>query len=230
VGIAEEKGADASPLTHRSERGIRPLRFQISNNGCSHHRIANPIGHPNNDILVCVKHDRNDTVAWMIKNRKILGIDPGTLHTGYGIVAIDERRRFSVLDYGSISPPSSKPLTERYRIIFQAINTLLEEYAPEAVAVETQYIHKNPQSGIKLGMARGVAVLAAALREIPVFEYAPARAKRAVVGNGNASKAQVQGMVQILLSLPQPPQPEDAADALALAICHAQAFTYGMRL
>ena len=121
-------------------------------------------------------------------------------------------------------------MTSRYRIIFRSIETLLDRHQPEAVAVETQYIHKNPQSGIKLGMARGVVVLAAALREIPVFEYAPSRAKRAVVGNGKASKVQVQSMVQLLLSLPELPEPEDAADALALAICHGQAFKIGTLL
>jgi crossover junction endodeoxyribonuclease RuvC len=164
------------------------------------------------------------------KIRKILGIDPGTLLTGYGIVGVDENRHFTVIDYGCIRPPAHQTLSSRYRIIFKAIETLIERYAPEAVAVETQYIHKNPQSGIKLGMARGVAVLAAALREIPVFEYAPSRAKQAVVGNGRASKIQVQSMVQLLLSLPKLPEPEDAADALALAICHGQAFRVGTLL
>ncbi len=166
----------------------------------------------------------------MEQRRKILGIDPGTLITGYGVILVDERRQFSVVDYGCIRPPATLPLTERYKIIFNAIETLLAQYEPESVAVETQYIHKNPQSGIKLGMARGVAVLAAALREIPVFEYAPSRAKRAVVGKGNASKAQVKAMVQRLLCLKEPPHPEDAADALALAICHGQAFNLGIRL
>jgi len=165
-----------------------------------------------------------------LKTRKILGIDPGTLLTGYGVVSVDEKRQFTVIDYGCIRPPAHQTLTARYRIIFRSIETLLDRYAPEAVAVETQYIHKNPQSGIKLGMARGVVVLAAALREIPVFEYAPSRAKRAVVGNGRASKIQVQSMVQLLLSLPGLPEPEDAADALALAICHGQAFTLGTLL
>jgi crossover junction endodeoxyribonuclease RuvC len=164
------------------------------------------------------------------KTRRILGIDPGTLLTGFGIVDMDEKRHFSVIDFGCIRPPASQPLTSRYRIIFRAIDTLLDRYAPEAVAVETQYIHKNPQSAIKLGMARGVVVLAAALREIPVFEYAPSRAKKAVVGNGKASKIQVQAMVQMLLSLSSLPEPEDAADALALAICHGQAFKVGTRL
>ncbi len=162
--------------------------------------------------------------------QKILGIDPGTILTGYGIVEIDEKRQFRAVDYGCVRPPPSKPLTVRYKIIFQAIEELLDCHQPHAIVVETQYIHKNPQSGIKLGMARGVAILAAALREIPVFEYAPTRAKRAVVGKGNASKKQVQAMVQHLLALPTLPTPEDAADALALAICHGQAFTLGARI
>lgn len=165
-----------------------------------------------------------------LKVRKILGIDPGTLVTGYGIIEIDERRNFKALDYGCVRPPASLPLTVRYKIIFQAIEELLDRFIPEALAVETQYIHKNPQSGLKLGMARGVAVLAAALREIPIFEYAPSRAKRAVVGKGNASKIQVQAMIQRLLNLPDQAIPEDASDALSLAICHGQAFSLGKRI
>jgi crossover junction endodeoxyribonuclease RuvC len=163
------------------------------------------------------------------KNRKIiLGIDPGTRLTGYGVIALNEKRQFLAIDYGCIKPPASQPLSIRYKIIFNALQTLLDRYTPAAISVETQYIHRNPQSGLKLGMARGITVLAAALREIPIFEYAPARAKRAVVGHGNASKAQVQAMVQRLLALPEPPYPEDAADALALAICHGQAFKFGL--
>lgn len=152
----------------------------------------------------------------------ILGVDPGTLVTGFGVIEVDERGLFRAIDYGCIKPPAAKPLSERYRIIYQALESLIERFNPNAVAVETQYIHKNPQSGIKLGMARGVIILAAALREIPIFEYAPTRAKRAVVGRGSASKEQVRGMVQRLLSLSKPPEPEDAADALAIAICHGQ--------
>ena len=164
------------------------------------------------------------------KKKTIIGIDPGTLITGYGIVTVEGSRLFSVVDYGCIRPPAKENLTVRYRIIFNAIETLLDRFKPDAIAVETQYIQKNPQSAIKLGMARGVAVLAAALREIPVFEYAPTKAKLAVVGNGLASKAQVQAMVQLLLALPHLPEPEDAADALALAICHGQAFNLGVRI
>lgn len=153
-----------------------------------------------------------------------MGIDPGTQLTGYGIIALNEKREFSAIDYGCIRPPKDLPLSVRYKIIFNSIEALLERFSPQAVAVETQYLQRNPQSALKLGMARGMAVLAAALREIPIFEYAPARAKQAVVGNGRASKMQVQAMIQMLLSLPKPPHPEDAADALALAICHANDF------
>jgi len=156
------------------------------------------------------------------RNKCIIGIDPGTRITGFGVILVDERRCFTTIDYGCIRPPASSPLSQRYRIIHEAIIELIKKYEPDAISVETQYIHKNPQSGIKLGMARGVVVLAAALHEIPIFGYAPSRAKRAVVGTGSASKQQVQGMVQRLLSLSKPPEPEDAADALALAICHGQ--------
>lgn len=159
--------------------------------------------------------------------KTILGIDPGTRLTGFGIVSVNETRSYCALDYGCIRPPEAAPLSARYKIIFNGLNALFDRFDIEAVAVETQYVHKNPQSAIKLGMARGVALLAASLREIPVFEYAPTRAKRAVVGNGRASKFQVQSMVQRLLALPALPEPEDAADALALAICHSQAFQLG---
>lgn len=150
----------------------------------------------------------------------ILGIDPGTRITGYGI--IQRKGRVLVLvDYGSISPSKEKRASLRYRRIFEGVSKLVEHFSPDAVAIETQYIDKNVQSGIKLGMARGVAILAATLHEIPVFEYSPTKAKRAVVGYGRASKRQVQEMVKNLLGLKQTPQPEDAADALALALCHA---------
>lgn len=151
----------------------------------------------------------------------ILGIDPGTKVSGYGLIAV-EGHHYIPIDYGCIRPPAHYKLSERYVVIFDSIEQLIERYRPSAVAVETQYVHKNVQSAIKLGMARGVAIIAAKKRGIPIFEYAPTQAKLAVVGSGRASKYQVQGMVQRLLNLSQPPEPEDAADALALAICHAQ--------
>ncbi len=155
-----------------------------------------------------------------LKSKLIIGVDPGSRVTGYGIVRV-EGKKIKPIDFGAIRPPLSQPYPARYRIIFEGLCELLDRFQPDALSVETQYIGKNPQSGIKLGMARGVVMLAASLREIAIFEYAPTRAKRAVVGNGRASKGQVQKMVQHLLGLQQLPQPEDAADALALAICHA---------
>ncbi len=156
----------------------------------------------------------------MKRKHIILGIDPGTRITGYGIIETDSHS-FIPLDYGCIRPPSKLPLHERYCIIHEGIEHLLDAFPIDAVAVESQFMSRNAQSALKLGMARGVAILAATKRKIPIFEYAPKKAKLAVVGNGSASKEQVQRMMQALLHLKAPPEPEDAADALALAICHA---------
>lgn len=150
----------------------------------------------------------------------ILGVDPGTCATGYGIIEIFDHAIVPI-DYGCIRPPSSYKLSDRYLIIFESIDLLIEKHHPIAVAVETQFVHKNPQSALKLGMAKGSVIIAAKRRQLPIFEYAPTVAKRAVVGTGKASKFQVQGMVQRILRLASLPKPEDAADALALAICHA---------
>lgn len=147
----------------------------------------------------------------------ILGIDPGTIVTGYGL--IDKQGR--PLDFGCIRPPPSLALPMRYKIIFEGIEALIERHRPTAIAVESQFVLKNPQSTIKLGMAKGMVYLAAARANIPLYEYAPKKAKLAVVGRGGATKLQVQKMIQALLRLPQLPEPEDAADALALAICCA---------
>ncbi|MBS0646826.1 MAG: crossover junction endodeoxyribonuclease RuvC [Verrucomicrobia bacterium] len=148
----------------------------------------------------------------------ILGVDPGTLVTGYGLIRLGQH--WEVLDYGCVRPPAKQDLAVRYRIIFESISALMKKFQPVACSIETQFVGKNVQSAIKLGMARGVIVLAASLQQIPVFEYAPTKAKRAVMGRGHASKLQVQKMIQHLLGLSLLPEPEDAADALALAICH----------
>jgi crossover junction endodeoxyribonuclease RuvC len=150
----------------------------------------------------------------------ILGIDPGTRITGYGFIKILDGK-YHVIDFGCIRPPTQLDSAQRYLALFTALEQLIETYKPDAVAIETQFVYKNVQSALKLGMARGVATLAASRKHIPVFEYAPTKAKLAVVGSGTASKQQVQKMIQLLLRLPLPPEPEDAADALALALCHA---------
>ncbi len=149
----------------------------------------------------------------------VLGIDPGTAITGYGIVRSDGRV-LTPLDYGCVRTAGCVRLSQKYKIIYNALTDLIAEYHPEAISVETQYVNKNVQSALKLGMARGMVLLAAAQAGIPVFEYTPSRAKLAVVGSGRASKEQVQAMTKTLLCLSEIPRPEDAADALALAICH----------
>ncbi len=151
----------------------------------------------------------------MTNKKIILGIDPGTRITGYGV--IDDE--IHPLDFGSIRPPPQFTLADRYKILFNSLESLIERYQPVAIAVETQFVLKNAQSAIKLGMAKGMVFLAAARKAIPIYEFAPKKAKLAVVGHGNASKVQIQKMIQALLRLPNPPEPEDAADALALAIC-----------
>lgn len=148
----------------------------------------------------------------------VMGIDPGTIITGYSLIQ-PLNTQFQVIDYGCIRPPPQLKLSDRYLIIFNSVNCLLEKYHPLALAIETQYVHKNVQSAIKLGMARGIVMIAAKQRNIPVYEYGPSKVKLAVSGNGKASKYQIQKMMQALFSLPKTP-PEDAADALALALCH----------
>jgi len=149
----------------------------------------------------------------------ILGIDPGTRITGYGIIQVTASLK--VLDFGCVRPPVKLQDAQKYLVLFNAIDLLLEKYQPDFVVVESQFVYKNVSSALKLGKAQGMALLAAARRAIPIYEFAPKQAKRAVVGNGAASKQQVQKMIQMLLHLPQVPEPEDAADALALAICLA---------
>lgn len=156
----------------------------------------------------------------------ILGIDPGTRITGYGIIQVTASGH-RPLDFGCIRPSQKLEGPQKYLSIFEALEVLIERHKPDAVAVETQFVYKNVSSALKLGMARGVVLLAAARQKIPIYEYAPKKAKLAVVGNGSAGKEQVQKMIQLLLRLPGLPEPEDAADALALAICHAHTLKTG---
>lgn len=156
----------------------------------------------------------------MKKPQIILGVDPGTQVTGYGVIRAKDRF-WEPVDFGAIRPPRLAQGHEKYLVIFEAIEHLIETFHPEAIAVETQFVYKNVQSAMKLGMARASVLIAAARNKVPVFEYAPKKAKLAVVGHGAASKQQVQQMVQMQLKLPCLPEPADAADALALAICHA---------
>jgi crossover junction endodeoxyribonuclease RuvC len=153
---------------------------------------------------------------------RIFGIDPGSERTGYGCVDTDGSRHRMVM-CGAITAPARAAFPERLRIIHTRLAALLAECRPDSVALESLFFATNVRSALKLGHARGVAMLAAAEAGVDVVEYAPAEIKRAVVGYGRAEKTQVQQMVKLLLGLPAVPSPHDAADALAVAICHVHA-------
>ena len=148
---------------------------------------------------------------------RILGIDPGSRVTGYGI--IDQAgQQISYVASGCIRT-SGDALSERLGIIFSGVNTIIQEYMPDEMAIERVFMNKNADSALKLGQARGAAICASVHREVPVDEYAAREIKQAVVGNGGATKEQVQHMICVLLSLKKTP-PSDAADALGVAVCH----------
>ena len=153
---------------------------------------------------------------------KIFGIDPGSERTGYGCVETDGSRHRVVL-CGAIATPPLADFPTKLLTIHARLSTLIAECRPDCVAVENLFYSTNARSALKLGHARGVAVLAAVEAGLPVVEYTPAEIKRAVVGYGRAEKQQVQQMVKLLLGLSAPPTPHDAADALAVAICHLHA-------
>jgi crossover junction endodeoxyribonuclease RuvC len=149
----------------------------------------------------------------------ILGIDPGSRKTGYGLVSKQGNRLIHV-DNGAIFTQSAKDFPQRLEQIFAGLSSIIAEYQPDAVAVENVFLAKNAQSALKLGQARGAAIVAAVSIGLPVFEYTALQVKQAVVGTGRAEKQQVQHMIKALLNLPEVAQ-EDASDALAVAICHA---------
>ncbi|MBK7542333.1 MAG: crossover junction endodeoxyribonuclease RuvC [Candidatus Competibacteraceae bacterium] len=148
-----------------------------------------------------------------------MGIDPGSRITGYGIIDWDGPRSRHVAS-GCIQTASDRPVPERLKTIYEAVAAIIQAHRPMEVAVEQVFMHRNPDSALKLGQARGAALCAVVMAELPVSEYAPRAIKQAVVGGGAADKLQVQHMVRLLLNLPDAPQ-ADAADALAVAICHA---------
>ena len=153
---------------------------------------------------------------------KIFGIDPGSDRTGYGCVE-SQGSRHRLIASGAIRTPAGATFPEKLLVIHTGLAALIAECRPDCVAVENLFYSTNARSALKLGHARGVAVLAAVEAGLPVVEYTPAEIKRAVVGYGRAEKQQVQQMVKLLLGLSAPPTPHDAADALAVAICHLHA-------
>ncbi len=149
--------------------------------------------------------------------QRVLGIDPGSRVTGYGLVE-SSKVGFVYIESGCIRPRKG-PFLERLGEIYHGVDELIRQHAPSEVAIEEVFLASNPASALKLGQARGAAIAAAVAHGLPVSEYAARRVKQAVVGTGRAGKEQVQHMVRVLLTLPGTPS-ADAADALAIAICH----------
>jgi crossover junction endodeoxyribonuclease RuvC len=149
----------------------------------------------------------------------VLGIDPGVANTGYGVVA-QQRGRLFALDGGVIETAKSSGAAKRLTTIHARVGELIDEYRPDAVALEDLYFGANARSAFAVGQARGVVMLAAGQRDVPCSSYTPQQVKSAVCGSGRAAKDQVQRMVQTLLALTDLPKPDHAADALAIAICH----------
>jgi crossover junction endodeoxyribonuclease RuvC len=151
---------------------------------------------------------------------RILGIDPGTGITGWGV--IDKNyNQLTVIDYGCIRTPANTLNQKRLCEIYDGMLLLLQEYQPDEMAIEELFYNRNSTTVISVGQARGVLILAAAQRGIPIYEYTPLQIKQAVTGYGKAEKKQVQYMVKSTLGLNSVPKPDDAADALAVAVCHS---------
>lgn len=154
----------------------------------------------------------------------ILGIDPGTAIMGYGIIE-KKGNKLTALTYGSWRTTAQTCLAERLLHLYTCLQELLSDNNPDEVAVEELFFNRNTTTALSIGHARGVVLLSAAQRGIPVYEYTPLQVKQAVAGYGKADKKQVQQMVKVLLGLREIPKPDDTADALAAAICHAHSGT-----
>ncbi len=152
---------------------------------------------------------------------KILGIDPGTAITGFGVIKAGVKTE--MIDAGVVRTPANQPLAERLQTIYKELTQLIGEYRPDQIAVEELYFAANVTTAISVSHARGVVMLCAAEAQVSnIGEYTPLQIKQALTGYGRAEKHQIQEMVRLVLNLNQPPKPDDAADALAVAICHSQ--------
>jgi crossover junction endodeoxyribonuclease RuvC len=151
---------------------------------------------------------------------KVLGIDPGTAATGYGVVVRGDDGAVSLLECGVVRTRTDDGLPRRLRDLHEGLGEIFDRHAPDAVAVESLFYGKNVRTTVMLGHARGAILLTAALRDLDVADYSPAEVKNAIVGTGRATKEQVQFMVKKLLRLKEAPSPSDAADGVAVALCH----------
>jgi len=152
---------------------------------------------------------------------RIMGVDPGTVSMGYGIVDVIDNN-VSIITSGAITGSTRVPLSQRLSHIYQKLDAVIRRFNPEEVAIEEPFVADNPRTALAVGRAQAVAMLVAAQHGLPVFIYSPTKIKLAVTSYGGSSKEQVQEMVKLQLGLEQPPQPNDAADALAVALCHKQ--------
>jgi crossover junction endodeoxyribonuclease RuvC len=151
---------------------------------------------------------------------RILGIDPGTGITGFGVIDVDGQK-YKLVDAGVIRTTPNTPLEERLEIIYNNLKTLTKEHKPDVMAVEKLFFAQNVTTAISVSHARGVILLVAKQSRAQVAEYTPLQIKQALTGDGRAQKSQIQEMVRVMLGLKNPPKPDDCADALATAICHA---------
>ncbi|MGG1877477.1 crossover junction endodeoxyribonuclease RuvC [Paenibacillus cisolokensis] len=160
---------------------------------------------------------------------RILGIDPGLAIVGFGLVD-KVGSKVTPVQYGSIQTEAHTPEEERLQLIYEGMLQLIEKYEPEAVAFEKLFFNRNVTTAMVVSQARGVLILAAVQKGLPVAEYTPMQVKQAIVGYGKAEKKQVQEMVRMFLKLQSVPKPDDVADALAVAICHAHSYTLNSKL
>ena len=160
----------------------------------------------------------------------VLGIDPGTARTGFGVVAEDDHDQLVLVDYGVIKTPAGHETAERLARLHSELQDLIQRYSPTEAAVERLFFQKNVSTAMQVGQARGVILLTLTQAGLPIGEYSPQDIKLAVTGYGAADKVQMQRMVKTLLEMPELPQPDDAADALAIAICHFHSVKLQRRL
>lgn len=152
----------------------------------------------------------------------IVGFDPGIATLGYGVISVDGKGRAEMVDYGIVSTPKDTPLPDRLIMLEKGINQVIDKFNPQEIAIEELFFAKNVKTGITVAHARGVLLLTATKKCGKIFEYTPLQIKQALTGYGRAEKLQIQSMVKTFLKLKAIPKPDDAADALAVALTHAQ--------
>ena len=172
--------------------------------------------------ILQVKFDIFAKILYNNKDMIIVGFDPGIATLGYGVIKTEKRGKPEMVDYGIVSTPKDKNIAERLAMLEKGIKQIIDKFKPDEIAVEELFFAKNVKTGIAVAHARGVILLTAIKECGKIFEYTPLQIKQALTGYGRAEKNQIQQMVKTMLSLKGIPRPDDAADALAVALCHAQ--------